>query len=186
MTYGPAGTQTGKSSTKNQSLIHSAITDGTTKYQGDRGKIFGAGYEIFIVAFFIGLYNDKRKPLVKDTSKIKTFGQAIQYWGNQESRLGRISYGRIRNYIFAALIARTDINFIALDKGELTVRKVVDSLMTTMEEYANFGFDFISEKMEEDPDYFFKETAFLRIFLQFINPTATIQSPDDDDAPDEL
>ncbi len=159
---------------------------GTTKYQGDRGKIFGAGYEIFIVAFFIGLYNDKRKPLVKDTSKIKTFGQAIQYWGNQESRLGRISYGRIRNYIFAALIARTDINFIALDKGELTVRKVVDSLMTTMEEYANFGFDFISEKMEEDPDYFFKETAFLRIFLQFINPTATIQSPDDDDAPDEL
>lgn len=175
---------------KYQEPIIEAFCDygrGSTKYQGDRGKIFGAGYEIFIIAFFIGLYNNQKKPLVKDTSKIKTFGQAIQYWGNQESRFGRTSYGKIRNYIFAALIAKTDINFIALDKGEITVRKVVDDMMTTMEEYANFGFDFISEKMENDPDYFFKETAFLRIFLQFINPASLSQSQDDDDdTPEEL
>lgn len=161
---------------------------GSSKLQGDRGKIFGAGYEMFIVAFFIGLYNDKRKPLPKDTSKVKTFGQPIQYWGNLEGRFGRTSYGKIRNYIFAALVAKTDIDFVALDKGEITVRKVVDDLITTMEEYANFGFDFITEKMEEDPDYFFKETAFLRIFLKFINPI-TAQSEDDediDDLPDDL
>ncbi len=160
---------------------------GSSKLQGDRGKIFGAGYEMFIIAFFIGLYNDKRKPLVKDTNKIKTFGQPIQYWGNLEGRFGRTSYGKIRNYIFAALVAKTDVDFVALDKGEITVRKVVDDLMTTMEEYANFGFDYITEKMEEDPDYFFKETAFLRIFLKFINP-ATLQSEDDeeDDLPEDL
>lgn len=29
---------------------------GATTMRDDRGKIFGAGYEIFIVAFFIGLY----------------------------------------------------------------------------------------------------------------------------------
>lgn len=158
---------------------------GSSKLQGDRGKIFGAGYEMFIIAFFIGLYNDKRKPLVKDTSKVKTFGQPIQYWGNLEGRFGRTSYGKIRNYIFAALVAKTDIDFVALDKGEITVRKVVDDLICTMEEYANFGFDFITEKMEDDPDYFFKETAFLRVFLQFINPKTT-QSPDDGDLPDDL
>ena len=160
---------------------------GSSKLQGDRGKIFGAGYEMFIIAFFIGLYNDKRKPLVKDINKIKTFGQPIQYWGNLEGRFGRTSYGKIRNYIFAALVAKTDVDFVALDKGEITVRKVVDDLMTTMEEYANFGFDYITEKMEEDPDYFFKETAFLRIFLKFINP-ATLQSEDDeeDDLPEDL
>lgn len=161
---------------------------GSSRLQGDRGKIFGAGYEMFIVAFFIGLYNDKRKPLVKDTSKIKTFGQPIQFWGNLEGRFGRTSYGKIRNYIFAALVAKTDIDFVALDKGDITVRKVVDDLMTTMEEYANFGFDFITEKMEEDPDCFFKETAFLRVFLKFINPK-TLQSADegiDDDMPDDL
>ena len=70
--------------------------------------------------------------------------------------------------MFAALIARTDIDFIALDKGEITPRKVVDDLITKMEEYANFGFDFIQEKLEENPNYFFKETAFLRVFLDFL------------------
>lgn len=160
---------------------------GSSKLQGDRGKIFGAGYEMFIIAFFIGLYNDKRKPLVKDTSKVKTFGQPIQYWGNLEGRFGRTSYGKIRNYIFAALVAKTDIDFVALDKGEITVRKVVDDLICTMEEYANFGFDFITEKMEDDPDYFFKETAFLRIFLKFINPVSvSTDDEDDDDLPDDL
>lgn len=161
---------------------------GSSRLQGDRGKIFGAGYEMFIIAFFIGLYCNKRKPLVNDTSKIKNFGQPIQFWGNLEGRFGRTSYGKIRNYIFAALIAKTDIDFVALDKGEITVRKVVDELITTMEEYANFGFDFITEKMEEDPDYFFKETAFLRIFLKFINPK-TVQQPveeDEEDLPEDL
>lgn len=70
--------------------------------------------------------------------------------------------------MFAALIARTDIDFLALDKGELTSRKVVDKLMDKMEQYANFGFTYIAEKMEDDPNYFFKETAFLHLFLSFL------------------
>lgn len=38
-----------------------------------------------------------------------------------------------------------------------------------MEQYANFGFSYIYGKMEEDPNYFFKETAFLKLFLSFLN-----------------
>ncbi len=67
-----------------------------------------------------------------------------------------------------ALVARTDIDLIALDKGKTTTRKVVDMLMEKMEQYANFGFSFIAEKMEDDPNYFFKETAFLHLFLSFL------------------
>lgn len=141
---------------------------GTTSYQVARAKIFGAGYEAFIIAFFIGLYFDQTKPLVEDKALIKTYGQPIQYWGNQENRLGRTSYGQIREYMFAALVAKTDIDLIALDKGEITVRKVVDQLIDKMEQYANFGFSFMYEKMEEDPNYFFKETAFLHLFLSFL------------------
>ena len=62
----------------------------------------------------------------------------------------------------------TDIDLIALDKGEISVKKVVDQLMDKMEQYANFGFTYIAEKMEEDPNYFFKETAFLHLFLSFL------------------
>ena len=40
--------------------------------------------------------------------------------------------------------------------------------MDKMEQYANFGFSYIAEKMEDDPNYFFKETAFLHLFLSFL------------------
>ncbi len=149
----------------------------------DRGKIFGGGYEIFIVAFFIGLYFDKRRPLIEDTQKRKTFGQPIQYWGNLDSVKGRKAYPKLREYIFTALVARTDIDFIALEKGELTSRKAVDLLMQTMEEYANWGFHFMEDKLTDDPGCFFKETSFLEVFLAF---ESTVSNSEDDDVPEDL
>ena len=107
---------------------------GETSLRKDRAKLFGAGYELYIVAFFIGLYANQRRPLVEDTTKRKEFGWAIENWGNIEKRLGRTPYPKIRDYIFAALIARSDIDFIALDKGDLSLRKAVNTLIQTMEE----------------------------------------------------
>lgn len=160
---------------------------GTTQFSDDRGKIFGAGYEIFIIAFFIGLYSNQTKALTEDKSKIKSYGYPIKNWGNQENKLGRMSYSQIREYMFAALVARTDIDFIALDKGEITPQKVVDQLINKMEQYANFGFDYIHERMEEQPDCFFKEGAFLQLFLEFLNKEeqGSIDS-NDDDSPEEI
>ena len=134
-----------------------------------KAKILGAGYELYIIAFFIGLYANKTKPLNIDPVKRKWLGQPIMYWGNIENRRLRKAYPELRKYMFMALLARTDIDFIALDKGEITDRKVVDQLIDKMEQYANFGFSYIYEKMEEDPNYFFKETAFLKLFLSFLN-----------------
>ena len=165
---------------------------GTTMFQEARGKIYGAGYEILIIAFFIGLYKKQRKPLIGDTSKRKVLGQPIKFWGNLDSKPGRVSYSNIRKYMFAALVARSDVDLIALDKGEITSRKVVDILITTMEEYINWGLDFISEKMEDNPNYFFKDTAFLRVFLDMLPKQATAQKVDieaefgDDDTPESL
>lgn len=157
---------------------------GVTQWGETRGKIFGAGYEIFIIAFFIGLYHNQEKPLVEDKSKRKSFGWAICNWGNQEARNGRTPYPKLREYIFAALIARSDIDFIALDKGEITARKAVDILIDKMERYANWGFDFIKEKMEDNPEYFFNESSFLRIFLDLMNQSENQET--EDDMPDEL
>lgn len=140
---------------------------GATSLREDRGKVFGGGYEIFIVAFFMGLYFNQKRPLTGDTQKRKTFGQPIQYWGNLDSVKGRKAYPKLREYIFTALVTRTDIDFIALEKGEITSRKAVDLLMQTMEEYANWGFHFMEDKLIDDPNYFFHETAFLEVFLAF-------------------
>lgn len=170
-----------------QTSIMDVFTDygkGVNQYQDVRGKIFGAGYEIYILAFFIGLYYNQTKPLVEDKAKRKVLGQAIMYWGNVENRLGRNSYAKIREYIFAALVAKTDIDWIALDKGDITPRSVVDQLIDKMEQYANFGFDYIQEKLEDDPNHFFKESAFLRIFTSFLSKET--EDDDSDDEPDSL
>ena len=158
---------------------------GSTSFQEARGKIFGAGYEMIIVAFFIGLYYNNKRPLVEDSTKRKTLGQPIQYWGNVESRFGRSSYSQIKEYIFTALVARTDFDFIALDKDDVKLNRAVDALMNTMEEYINFGLHFIEEKMQDYPDYYFKETAFLRTFLDFIKPKED-NSETLDDEPESL
>lgn len=176
-----------------QTTIMDVFTDygkGVNQYQDIRGKIFGAGYEIFIIAFFIGLYYDQTKPLVDDKAKRKVLGQAIMYWGNVENRMGRNSYSKIREYMFAALIAKTNVDLIALDKGEVSARSIVDELITKMEQYANFGFDYIEEQLENDPNHFFKESAFLRVFTSFLSKDEDVDEstdePDSLDVPDSL
>lgn len=155
---------------------------GATSMRDDRGKIFGAGYEIFIVAFFIGLYYNQKRPLINDNQKYKSFGQPIQYWGNIDPVKGRKAYPKLREYIFTALIAKTDIDFIALEKDEITARSAVDMLIQTMEEYANWGFNFIEDKMIDNPNHFYSETAFLEVFLSF-DATNVIN---DEDEPEGL
>jgi hypothetical protein len=91
---------------------------------------------------------------------------------------------KLREHIFTALVARTDIDFIALEKGEMTSRKAVDMLMQTMEEYANWGFHFMEDKLTDDPNYFFRETAFLEVFMAF--DTSIDDSGEEDDEPESL
>ena len=115
---------------------------GVSSFLEARGKIFGAGYEIFIIAFFIGLYHNRTKPLIEDRDKKKVFGQAIQYWGNIENRIGRTSYGNIRR------------------------------------------FDYIEDKLANDPNYYFSDVAFLTEITNMLVASKTTES--DNDLDDEL
>ncbi len=142
---------------------------GSLESMTNKGKIYGAGYELYIYAFFVGLYSNERRELKGGT---KSLGQPIQFWGNLESKKFRRAYPKIREYIFAALIARTDeLDLLALEKGEITVRKAVDFLVNTMEKYANHGFHQIQEKLKENPNYFYKSTGFLDVILDLVNTT---------------
>ena len=134
------------------------------------------------MAFFIGLYSKKKKPLGEYVD-LKDCGQPIQYWGNLDSVKGRKAYPKLREHIFTALVARTDIDFIALEKGEITTNKAVSMLMQTMEEYANWGFHFMEDKLTDDPNYFYRETAFLEVFLAF---DASTPDSTEDDEPESL
>jgi len=134
-----------------------------------KGKVLGAGYEAYIMAFFIGLYSDKRLPLSEDNKKL---GQPINKWGNLDSKKFRKAYSGLRSYIFIALVAKTDIDWIAVDKGDVKVESAVSALLTTMDEYANYGFSVMEEKLKTDCSYFFSNRSFLDIFLQLTDKSS--------------
>lgn len=61
--------------------------------------------------------------------------------------------------------------------GQLQCRN--NSIAYKMEQYANFGFGFMQEKLEYDSNFFFKETAFLRVFLGFLKNDEEVEEMDD-------
>jgi len=62
------------------------------------------------------------------------------------------------------------LDLIALEKGSVTDSQAVDMLKDTMEQYANYGFYAIEEKMKEYPNYFYKNTGFLDMILNLLVP----------------
>lgn len=153
---------------------------GASENTGAKGKILGAGYEPYIMAFFIGLYSNKKLPLIEDSDEVKALGQPLQYWGNLDSKKFRKAYSALRSYIFVALIAKTEIDWIALDKGDIKVSSVVTKLIETMEEYANYGFAMMEDKLNKDKGYFFSNRSFLDIFLQLTSKEILDNDTDDD------
>ena len=154
---------------------------GASEHTDAKGKILGAGYEPYIMAFFIGLYANKRIPLPEDSDEVKGLGQPLDKWGNLDSKKFRKAYPKLREYIFISLVAKTKIDWIALDKGEIKVADVVTQLIKTMEEYANYGFSIMADKLEADKGYFFSKRAFLDIFMEL-----TDKHEETDDGDDEV
>jgi hypothetical protein len=142
---------------------------GASEYTEAKGKTFGSGYELYIYAFFLGLYAGEKRLLV---DKTKDFGHLIQFWGNVGNKKGRKDYSIMREYIFTALIAKTDeLDLIALEKGNITEKNAADLLIDTMEQYANYGFHLIEEKLKTNPNYFYKNTGFLDMILDLVQPS---------------
>ncbi len=160
---------------------------GTNEASDAKGKVLGAGYEVLIMAFFIGLYSNQRIPLNTD-EEIKDLRQPIQYWGSIESRKGRRAYPRLKEYIFTALVARTpEVDWLELDKGNKTISECVNLLINTMEEYINYGLSFMEEKIKEDESYFYDKNAFLDIFRQLTAPEdSTFAVHKEEDEPEPL
>lgn len=128
-----------------------------------RARVFANGYEIFIYAFFIGLYKDERRPL---QGKKRSFRMEIFRWGRIKDS-GRKQYDKIQDYIFAALIAKSDIDLIALDRGDMDVKEAVSILMTTLNEYANTGFYEIASRIDKAEEYFMIENNFFEFFKEY-------------------
>ena len=128
------------------------------------GKHFSTNYELYIYAFFLGLYEEEYSPIPKDKKKLK-FSHHIQHWGSKSNKIGRKDFSRIQEYIFTALVAKTDINLIDLDKGIISEKEVIQELLLTLEAYTNGGLTLIKEKLEDNPNYYLQPTSFLDMIM---------------------
>ena len=126
-------------------------------------KAFETAYELYIYAFFVGLYNNEKKPISK---KENSYGHKIEFWGNKAGKKFRKDFSILQKYIFVALVSKTDVDFLALEKGDISIDSVVSSLMETMEQYANGGINLIREKFEDNESFFFTPTGFLNFILK--------------------
>lgn len=127
------------------------------------GKHFSTNYELYMYAFFLGLYNDEYSPIAQEHKKVD-FSHHIQHWGSKSSLL-RKDFTSLQENMFIALVAKTDIDLIALEKGEIDEDEVVKMLIQTMESYTNGGLILIKEKLEDNPNYFLQPTSFLDMLL---------------------
>lgn len=138
---------------------------GTEKTKFNLGKHFSNNYELYMYAFFLGLYNEQYKPLDIDTKKVD-FNHAIQNWGSKSNRPGREDFTNLQEYIFASLVAKTDVPLIELEKGAISEEDIVKALILTMEAYTNGGLMLISEKLDQSPTYFLQAPAFMNLIVE--------------------
>jgi hypothetical protein len=123
------------------------------------GKKFSTQYEMYTYAFFIGLYNNKKKPREGGS---ENFSHKIKEWGKKSpTSYGRKEFTDLQEKIFVALVAKADLDLIAIDKGDISSKDVVSSLLKTMEEYTNGGLQLIKQRYEKDRSHFNYQSSFL-------------------------
>ena len=130
------------------------------------GKHFSTNYELYMYAFFLGLYENEFTPVKKNEKKID-FSHHIQYWGNKTSI--RKDFSNLQYYMFMALLAKTNIDLVGLEKGEIIEEDAVKQLITTMESYTNGGLNIITDKLNDNPNHYLNPTSFLDGILNSIN-----------------
>ena len=97
------------------------------KKRSIHGKLYENAYELYIYAFFLGLYKNEFVPLSESIQKVN-FNHAIENWGRKGNRLLRKDFSILQEFIFSSLIAKTEIDFIALEKNEIDLEKVVKEI----------------------------------------------------------
>lgn len=146
---------------------------GSAVKQVNLGKNFGNNYELYIYAFFLGLYQGVPEP-TPEQGKRNDFGHPIQFWGNKGTVVGRKDYSSLQENLFVAAVAHTEIDLLALEKGELSEDDAIKELLRTMENYTNTGLNQIQEKAEDLPNHFLNPTAFLDLIAAAAKTDAAV------------
>lgn len=118
----------------------------------ETGRVFATQYELYIYAFFLGLYSNEQQ---ESTTKVN-FGHKISEWGKKSRKSGRESFTEIQDFLFISLITKCNVDFIKLERStdEEEVKNSVSQLIDLMETFTNGGLQLIKDKLEDNENYF--------------------------------
>lgn len=136
-------------SEKYKKTLFEAISNtggGTAEAKSYLGKHFENNYELYCYAFWIGISNNRRISFSPGDKKVN-FSHAIENWG-KKSNSKRQNFDWIQNAIFIICYNRTKIDLIALDKGDIELKPIVDKLILTLEEYTYGGLELLTAELE--------------------------------------
>jgi len=139
------------------------LLDLLAKKGGKKGEflLFGPYYEIYMYAFFLGYHRNERLPL-SDSSKKEQFRDFGQ-WKPQG----------IVDYILMLLLSDQDIIKYQWDEleelEEDKIEEAVSMIITAVEEYANAGLSFLSEKIETEQHEFTDPFVFVNLLNEVID-----------------
>lgn len=125
---------------------------------------FGPIYQIFMYAFFIGYHLEERVPLPTE-AKERTEFLEIGKWNPNE----------MVNYILMLLLCKKDIvgkewhEIEDLEEEEVT--KIFSGLIKAMEEYANAGFSYIEEVLNDRSNEFQDPYVFANLLKEVVDKT---------------
>ena len=138
------------------------------KKRSIHGKLYENAYELYTFAYFLGLYNNDFIPIPEGIKK-ENFNHAIENWGRKGNKLLRKDFTILQEFIFSSLVAKTDIDFIMLEKGEIELDKVVKDLIITFESYTNGGLLILKKNFDQNPSSLLKSTFLLDLILESKN-----------------
>jgi len=139
------------------------VLDILAKKGGRKGEflLFGPYYEIFIYAFFIGYNRKERLPLTDGSSK-KDF-----------LKIGEWKPQGIVDYLFMLIFS--DKKIIKYEWDELEdleedkIDELISNIVTAIEEYANAGLSYLSDKIQNDKNEFTDPFVFVNILNEVVD-----------------
>lgn len=117
-----------------------------------KARSFSNVYEFYIYAYFVGLRTNKALMILSedDTS---TFWE-MENWKPKP----------VVDYLVASAIAHSGFDMFAVENmDDRNVSDEVKKIKNTIEIYANGGLQYISKKLEDDPDLIDDELIFVRL-----------------------
>jgi hypothetical protein len=130
-----------------------------------RGLVFSSYYELYIYAFFLGLYYGPSHH-EESGDKMTDFGHPIEHWGKKGSKLLRTDYSEIKHYLFAGSVMHAKVDFIELDKGGLSIDDAATAILRATEAITNSGLLYLRSKLVDKESFGAKPLDFVRLIME--------------------